>query len=1244
MERQRHHDDRHRHHARDFTTNDHDYDGRAVVNNGTVNWTAGRLRSGDGGSFTNNATFNDQLATATDINADYGNGVATFTNAPGGTYTKSGSDVTRFYTVSFNNRGAVNVNAGTLQLNAGGTNSGTGAFTIAAGGNVVFSSATYTLSDNSTLTGSGTAQLTGGTLAATGNVTLSHFQFNGGTLTGTQSFAGNLTWNRGTWNDSGTTTTIASGAALTISTAGDHDYDAHAVVNNGTVNWTAGRLRSGDGGSFTNNATFNDQLAAATDINADYGNGVATFINAPGGIYTKSGSDVTRFYTVPFNNRGTVNVNAGTLQLNAGGTNSATGVFNTASGATTLFSNSYGIVDGSALTGLGTYQVSGGVFTISGNVSVVGFLQTGGTFAGTQTFTSGSTLTWNSGIWNDSSATTLAAGSTLTIATGTDHDFSARAIVNNGIVNWTGGRLRSGNGGTVTNNATWNDSVSSDFNNDYGGAGGTTFINAAAGTYQKISGITTFSVPFNNTGAIAATNGSLLLRAGGTFGGGSTATASGAGVAELDGGVLTVNGSVIWNNFNLNGGELAGTQTFAGSAFSWFTGDWNTGGTTTLASGSTLTITGAADHDFNTRAIVNNGVVNWTGGRIRSGNGGAVTNNATWKDSVSSDFNNDYGGAGGTTFVNAAAGTYQKFSGVTTFSVPFNNTGAISVTGGSLLLRAGGTFSDGSTATVSGPGIGELDSGVLGATGNLTWNNFNLNGGELVGTQAFTDSMFSWLTGDWNTTYTTTLGATTTFTIAGPADHDFNTHAIVNDGTVDWTGGRLRSGNGGTVTNNATWNDSVSSAFNNDYGGSGGTTFLNSATGHYNKTAGVTAFLAPFVNSGTVTVSGGTLNLQAGGVFNDGSTFTSAATAQLLAGVLTANGTVGLGNFLFNGGELAGNPTFTGSFSWLNGDWNTAATTTIGATGALSVGGTADHDFNTHAIVNNGIVNWTGGRLRSGNGGSILNAGVWNDSASSQVNNDYGGTGGTTFTNNGVYNKTAAGTTTMSVSFINNNGAIFVSNGTMRFSGGFTQTAGTLAVSHGGTLQFDSGLNLAAGFLLGNGNVIGDVSASGIVSPSVGSLTSSATPGQLNLTGNLTLLSTSVLLFELGGAAQGADYDFLNVSGTAALNGTLGLAFANGFVATPGQTFTLLSSSSLSGAFRNVAPGGQLFTDDGLGSFQVNFGAGSSFAANSLVLSNFIPVPEPSTFALLALGACLLLVRAGIRRSRAGRLPASRAG
>ncbi len=78
---------------------------------------------------------------------------------------------------------------------------------------------------------------------------------------------------------------------------------------------------------------------------------------------------------------------------------------------------------------------------------------------------------------------------------------------------------------------------------------------------------------------------------------------------------------------------------------------------------------------------------------------------------------------------------------------------------------------------------------------------------------------------------------------------------------------------------------------------------------------------------------------------------------------------------------------------------------------------------------------------------------------------------------------------------------------------------------------------------------------------------------------------------------------------------------------------TASGAGGLTGAFANVANGAQLATSDGRGIFQVNYGAGSAFAANSVVLSNFVPVPEPSTYVLLGVGAIVVVIVGRRRRS-----------
>ena len=49
-------------------------------------------------------------------------------------------------------------------------------------------------------------------------------------------------------------------------------------------------------------------------------------------------------------------------------------------------------------------------------------------------------------------------------------------------------------------------------------------------------------------------------------------------------------------------------------------------------------------------------------------------------------------------------------------------------------------------------------------------------------------------------------------------------------------------------------------------------------------------------------------------------------------------------------------------------------------------------------------------------------------------------------------------------------------------------------------------------------------------------------------------------------------------------------------------------------------------------SFQVNYGPASTYALNSVVLTNFAPIPEPTTYALMGLG--LIIVLAAARRRR----------
>jgi len=206
----------------------------------------------------------------------------------------------------------------------------------------------------------------------------------------------------------------------------------------------------------------------------------------------------------------------------------------------------------------------------------------------------------------------------------------------------------------------------------------------------------------------------------------------------------------------------------------------------------------------------------------------------------------------------------------------------------------------------------------------------------------------------------------------------------------------------------------------------------------------------------------------------------------------------------------------------------------------------------------------------------------------------------------------------------------------MQFSNGFTQTSGALLLNGGNVATTSGPLLVQGGTLAGSGTISGNVTV-GQASGAPAVLSPGFPPGTLNITGDLTLLGTSLTLIELGGTTQGVNYDFINVGGTATFNGSLAVNFTNGFASSvvPTDVFTVLTAGSpIAGSFTNVLGGARVPDGVGSGSFVVNYGAGSPFGMYTLVLTDFQPVPEPSTWSLLSLGAVTVLYTLRRRRRR----------
>jgi hypothetical protein len=326
---------------------------RALSNGGTVNWT-GMGNWGLGGTFNNlaGATFNAQ----TDANIGSG---GVFNNT--GTFIKTSTVGTgaTFIDSTFNDAGAVSVQSGVLQLNRGGT--AAGSFDVAATGQLQFvGNIYYTLNGGATLTGAGTARVSGGQLTLAGDASAVNLGLDSGTLGGAAklTITGTFDWTGGQIANANGSIALPSGSTLAIHGNNDKSFGGGTMNLAGTATWQDNGALNVSGG-----ATLNVLAGGSFTIgNAKNVSGQGTITVA--GTLTKSGSPGTTALTfgVAFNNNGgVVQVQTGTLSVG--------GDFIQNSGSTT-------VAAGAALAANGTVNIAGGLLAGSGMVS--GKLSNGG--------------------------------------------------------------------------------------------------------------------------------------------------------------------------------------------------------------------------------------------------------------------------------------------------------------------------------------------------------------------------------------------------------------------------------------------------------------------------------------------------------------------------------------------------------------------------------------------------------------------------------------------------------------------------------------------------------------------------------------------------------------------------------------------------------------------------------------------------------------------------------------------------
>jgi autotransporter-associated beta strand protein len=285
--------------------------------------------------------------------------------------------------------------------------------------------------------------------------------------------------------------------------------------------------------------------------------------------------------------------------------------------------------------------------------------------------------------------------------------------------------------------------------------------------------------------------------------------------------------------------------------------------------------------------------------------------------------------------------------------------------------------------------------------------------------------------------------------------------------------------------------------------------------------------------SGGTSILGGSLIVDTGGALGSGTVqvnsgtllaYINSSNASLLTNISISNNAGA--TLLFMNSSTAGNSNIIN-----NGLVNFLDNSTGGSAQILNnSGGVVDFSYNNASTVAGGPM--TVGSI-AGNGnydlGQVdLYTGGNNQSTTvSGIVADGGGNGGT----GASLTKVGKGTLTLS--------------GTNTYTGGTFLNGGTLAV---GNIQ---GLGL------------------GLVAVNNGTLSTADAPLTFQVGGNYTQASNGTLQLGLGGAGASLQ-DYVNITGTAGLSGTLNLASYGSLTAPIGTSVTVLSASSVSGIFQQV--------------------------------------------------------------------------
>jgi len=981
----------------------------------------------------------------------------------------------------------------------------------------------------------------------------------------TQIAAGNVTFSNSGYNLTGSALFIPNNGAIIVAANKNATISAKTLglPNSGTVNMTVNSgaaLNLSGGHSATTGATnlgAQLRMQGAGTINISAGDYYTSIVNLNASALNQSGGNMIVTGTggaLNLNNNAGQNVtytlSGGSWRVESSTSNaSQSGMHLTIGRANTSFTGrlvlqsggniSVGTTSGAVLNivgksgdGNGWLDVQGGNLTVgSANaVSQIYFFADGANTSKNATMTqSGGTVT-TQGIQFGGSTGTYAASANATLqltggnlsigslgitrAAGNASVLVPNIVLSGGTLgataNWTSSLgLRFGNGSTTiqagnSTGSAFNITLSGNLSNNSGQAG--SFIKTGNGTLV-LSGANTY----NGTTTLQA--GTLAI---------NSSTAIGASTLSITGGILdNTSGSAITLSNN-NAQNWNGDFTFAG------TNDLNLGNGA-VAMNATRSITVAAG--------------NLTVGGVISGSGLGLTKNGSGTLVLLG--NNTYTGA---TTVNA--GTISLGSGgvigTTSSNLTLANGSALSI-GSGAIAAASANVSIRGNSTIFLEGGGQLNVGTSGSVVNFT------GGGSVTGFQ--TNTLRS----------TGALGAGGNMTVTGSflrvGSSNSQNYAFTFDNVnVNASGAVFEVGRGGffntaTITNNAvvTAASATMAVDARDY-------TLNVNSGGRLVLSGTLA-IATGSSTGannTVNINGGQITGVTGLSFATGANSTSARVnitngGLLSTGASTVNGTGSLVTVNGTGSHWnLGNATLTlGTMNSTvlvsNGGQITAGSVNAGSGSGIF---TLDNGILVAAGAN-GSISSTGGLVRIRSGGATIDTGAFSLTASANLTEDSGSTGGgLTKNGSGLLTlsgiNTYTGTTTINAGTISmassgslgagnysgniiNNGAIIFGSNTNQTLSGVISGTGALTMNGSGTLVL-LGNNTYTGATTVNAGTLRAAYASALGSNN----TVSVTGGSLLVTADDAINSKNITLDSSSTTVAG-----LSFNGT--YNGTAGL-------------------------------------------------------------------------------------------------------